>query len=101
MPPQLMVERFPTILRDKHHMILAVPRGMAESLAVWHDKLPLGSTLSGSPEGVCRFDSRNCQTLGVPRQSRGFTLIKLWNYALDRSIYSAPTDRAHDTIRSY
>ena len=28
MPPQLMVERFPTILRDKHHMILAVPRGM-------------------------------------------------------------------------
>src|SRR5262249_23034534 len=76
MPPQLMVERFPTILRDKHHMILAVPRGMAESLAVWHDKLPLGSTLSGSPEGVCRFDSRNCQTLGVPRQSRGFTLIK-------------------------
>src|SRR6516165_145544 len=78
MPPQLMVERFPTILRDKHHMILAVPHGMAESLAVWHDKLPLGSTLSGSPEGVCRFDSRNCQTLGVPRQSRGFTLIKLW-----------------------
>src|SRR5262249_55964201 len=77
MPPQLMVERFPTILRDKHHMILAVPRGMAESLAVWHDKLPLGSTLSGSPEGVCRFASRNCQTLGVPRQSRGFTLIKL------------------------
>src|SRR6516165_6101503 len=77
MPPQLMVERFPTILRDKHHMILAVPHGMAESLAVWHDKLPLGSTLSGSPEGVCCFDSRNCQTLGVPRQSRGFTLIKL------------------------
>src|SRR5215813_3188033 len=77
MPPQLMVECLPTILRDKHHMILAVPRGMAESLAVWHDKLPLGRTLSGSPEGVCRFDSRNCQTLGVPRQSRGFTLIKL------------------------
>src|SRR5205807_7757963 len=42
-----------------------------------HDKLPLGETLSGSPKGVCRFDSRNCQTLGVPRQSRGFTLIKL------------------------
>jgi hypothetical protein len=35
--------------------------------------LPLGGTLSGSPEGVCRFDARNCQTLGVPRQSRGFT----------------------------
>src|SRR6266566_4858528 len=77
MPSQFMVERFPTILRDKHHMILAVPLGMAESLAVWHDKLPLGGTLSGSPEGVCRFDSRNCQTLRVPRQSRGFTLIKL------------------------
>jgi hypothetical protein len=30
--------------------------------------------LSGSLEGVCRFDSRSCQTLGVPRQSRGFTL---------------------------
>jgi hypothetical protein len=74
MPPQLMGERFPTILRDKHHMILAVPYGMAESLAVWHDRLPLSETLSGSLEGVCRFDSRSCQTLGVPRQSRGFTL---------------------------
>src|SRR5262244_1449221 len=74
MPPQLMVECFPTILRDKHHMILAVPRRMAESLAVWHDRLPLSETLSGSLEGVCRFDSRSCQTLGVPRQSRGFTL---------------------------
>ena len=77
MPPQLVVKRLPTIRRDKYHMLLAVPLGMAESLAVWHDKLPLGRTLSGSPEGVCRFDSRNCQTLGVPRQSRGFTLIKL------------------------
>jgi hypothetical protein len=38
--------------------------------------------LSGSLEGVCCFDSRNCQTLGVPRQSRGFTLIKL-NVAYD------------------
>jgi hypothetical protein len=28
MPPQLMVERFPTILRDKDDMILAVPLGM-------------------------------------------------------------------------
>jgi hypothetical protein len=74
MPPQLMGERFPTILRDKHHMILAVPYGMAESLAVWHDRLPLSETLSGSLEGVCRFDSRSYQTLGVPRQSRGFTL---------------------------
>src|SRR2546429_6121198 len=72
-----MVERFPTILRDKDHMILAVPLGMTESFAVWHDKLPLGGTLSGSPKGVCRLDSRNCQTLGVPRQSRGFTMIKL------------------------
>src|SRR3989442_6372285 len=72
-----MVERFPTILRDKDHMILAVPLGMTESFTVWHDKLPLGETLSGSPKGVCRFDSRNCQTLGVPRQSRGVTLIKL------------------------
>jgi hypothetical protein len=52
-------------------MILAVPRGMAESLAVGHDKLSLGGTLSGSPEGMCYFDSRNCQTLRVPRQSRG------------------------------
>src|SRR5688572_19314774 len=77
MPSQCVIERFTTILRDKHHMILAVPLGMAESLAVWHDKLPLGGTLSGSPEGVWRFDSRHCQTLGVPRQSRGFTLIKL------------------------
>src|SRR5256886_11684484 len=72
-----MVTRFPTILRDKDHMILAVPLCITESFAVWHDKLPLGETLSGSPKGVCRFDSRNCQTLGVPRQSRGFTLIKL------------------------
>src|SRR6266705_2375116 len=77
MPPQLMGERFPTILWDKGHMILAVPLGMTESFAVWHDKLPLGGTLSGSPKGVCRLDSRNCQTLGVPRQSRGFTMIKL------------------------
>src|SRR4029450_6980650 len=58
-------------------MILTVPLGMAESFTVWHDKLPFGGTLSGSPEGVCCFDSRNCQTLGVPGQSRGFTLIKL------------------------
>ena len=57
-------------------MRLAVPRRMAESRAVWPDKLPLGGTLSGSLEGVCRFDSRNCQTLGVPRLYRGFTLIK-------------------------
>ena len=76
-PPSCVGERFPTILRDKHHMILAVPLGIAERLTVWHDKLPLGGTLSGSPEGVCCFDSWNCQTLGVPRQSRGFTLIKL------------------------
>jgi hypothetical protein len=41
--------------------------------------LPGAQTLSGSLEGVCCFDSRNCQTLGVPRQSRGFTLIKLLN----------------------
>src|SRR5258708_37057801 len=74
MPPQVMVEGFPTILRDKHHMILAVPRGMIQSLDVWHDRLPLRATLSGSREGVCCFDSRSCQTLGVPRQSRGFTL---------------------------
>src|SRR4030095_7677659 len=53
MPPQLMVERFPTILRDKDHMILAVPCGMAESLDVWHDRLPPSETLSGSLEGVC------------------------------------------------
>src|SRR2546430_15216887 len=72
-----MVTRFPTILRDKDHMILAVPLCITESFAVWHDKLPLGGTLSGSPKGVCRLDSRNCQTLGVPRQSRGFTMIKL------------------------
>ncbi len=38
------------------------------------ERLPLSETLSGSLEGVCRFDSRSCQTLGVPRQSRGFTL---------------------------
>ena len=80
MPSQLMVERFPTILRDKDHMMLAVPLGMTESFAVWHDKLPLGGTLSGAPKGVCRLDSRNCQTLGVPRQSRGFTMIKLRGY---------------------
>src|SRR6267378_1819311 len=79
MPPQLMVECFPTILRDKHHMILAVPRGMIQSLDVWHDRLPLRETLSGSREGVCCFDSRSCQTLGVPRQSRGVTL---GNYCL-------------------
>ena len=36
MPSELFGERFPTILRDKHHMILAVPLGMAESLIVWH-----------------------------------------------------------------
>ena len=53
---------------------------MAESLDVWHDRLPFSETLSGSLEGVCRFDSRSCQTLGVPRQSRGFTL---GNYAFD------------------
>ena len=74
MPPQLRVERFPTIRRDKHHMRLAVPRGMMQSLDVWPDRLPLRETLSGSREGVCRFDSRSCHTLGVPRQSRGFTL---------------------------
>ena len=84
-PSQFMVERFPTVLRDTHHMILAVPLGMAESLAVWHDKLPLGGTLSGSPEGVCCFDSRNWQTLRVPRQSRGFTSIKLKSAALSHA----------------
>ena len=77
MPSPFVVERCATILREKPHMILAVPLGMAESLAVWRDKLPLGRTASGSPEGVCRFASRNCQTAGVPRQSRGFTPIKL------------------------
>ena len=73
MPPQCGIKCLPTILRDKHYMLHAVPRGRAESLAVWHDKLPLSGTFSGSPEGVCCFDSRNCQTVGVPRQSRGFT----------------------------
>src|SRR5215475_9218587 len=90
MPPQLMVERFPTILRDKHHMILAVPRGMIQSLDVWHDRLPLSDTLSGSREGVCRFDSRSCQTLGVPRQSRGFTL---GNYTLSPIMSNILTSR--------
>jgi hypothetical protein len=74
--PPFVVERFSTLLRDTDDMILAVPLGMTESLAVWHARLPLGETLSGSREGVGRFDSRNCQTLGVPRQSRGFTVIK-------------------------
>ena len=75
MVPPFVGERLPTILRDQPYMRRAVPRGMAESLSVWHDTLPLGGTLSGSLEGVCCFDSRNCQTVGVPRQSRGFTLI--------------------------
>src|SRR5260370_33573732 len=74
MLPPLMGERFPTIRRDKHPMILAVPRGMMQRLDVWHDRLPLRETLRGSREGVCCFDSRSCQTLGVPRQSRGVTL---------------------------
>jgi hypothetical protein len=77
MPPQLVIERFPTLLRDTHPMLRAVPLGRAESLAVWPDKLPLGGTLSGAPEGVCCCDSWNGQTVGVPRQSRGFTSIKL------------------------
>jgi hypothetical protein len=34
MPPQLMGERFPTRRRETHHMLRAVPRGMAERLAV-------------------------------------------------------------------
>jgi hypothetical protein len=50
MPPQLMVERFPTILWDKHHMILAVPRGMIQSLDVWHDSKPRQHILSTSAE---------------------------------------------------
>jgi hypothetical protein len=86
-PPQLVGERLPTILGDKHPMLLAVPRGLAESPAVWHDKLPRGETVSGALEGVCCFDSRNCQTLGVPRQSRGFTLIKLSKFVVSCSWY--------------
>ena len=94
MPPQLMVERFPTRLRDKHHMILAVPRGMMQRLDVWHDRLPLRETLSGSREGVCRFDSRSCQTLGVPRQSRGFTLGNyVWNYCQEVSLLAFRRDK--------
>jgi len=77
MAPQCVRERLPTILRDTPPMLRAVPLGMAESLLVWHDKRPLGGTVSGSLEGVCCFDSRNCQTVGVPRQSRGFTLINV------------------------
>src|SRR5438093_1831554 len=92
MPPQLMVERFPTVLWDKHHMILAVPLRMIESLDVWHDRLPLSETLSGSLEGVCRFDSRSCQTLGVPRQSRGFTLgnYRPWRSSMSRGLCRSP-----------
>src|SRR6516165_4407048 len=102
MPPQLMVERFATILRDKHHMILAVPCGMAESLDVWHDRLPLSETLSGSLEGVCRFDSRSCQTLGVPRQSRGFTLgnYQSWRLAL-LSLHLELSRRARTPVRTW
>ena len=37
MPSQCVGERFATILGDKHHMRLAVPLGMAESLAVGFD----------------------------------------------------------------
>ena len=66
-------------------MILAVPLGRTSRLPVWHAKLPLGGTVSGAPKGVWRFDSRNCQTLGVPRQSRGFTMIKLRGGACHRS----------------
>ena len=62
---------------------------MAESLDVWHDRLPFSETLSGSLEGVCRFDSRSCQTLGVPRQSRGFTL---GNYRKQESLDSQVLD---------
>jgi len=41
-------------------------------------KLPL--------EGVCHFDSRSCQTLGVPRQSRGFTLGNYVMISLEDSV---------------
>jgi len=68
-------ERKTTKLRDKHHMLFAVPLSMAYSLTIWHDKLPLGGTVIGSPEGVCRVDSWNCQTMEVPRPSREFTLM--------------------------
>src|SRR5215813_6536192 len=111
MPPQRVVERFPTILRDKHYMILAVPCGMAESLAVGPDKLPLGETLSDSLEGVCGFDSRNCQTLGVPRLCRGCTLIKSHITSAARrapacgdtthTFYRSPRDsHAHSALRA-
>jgi len=73
-----VVERLPTILGDKHDMLRAVPLGMAESLIVRHDKLPLGGTLSVSLQGVCFFDSRNCQTVRVPRRCGEFTWIKLY-----------------------
>ena len=79
MPPPCVVKGLPTILRDTHHMRRAVPRGMAESLAVWPDKLPLGGTVSGSPEGVCCFDARNCQTVGVPGRAGGLPTLKLFS----------------------
>ena len=82
MPPQLVVKRFPTMLRDKHHMILAVPRGMIQSLDVWHDRLPLRETLSGSPRGSLWLqppELSNFQEL--PGRAGGLRLVIIKAYA--------------------
>lgn len=42
-------------------------RYLHRHLATW------GETVSSSPEWACLLDSRNCQTLGVPRLCRGLT----------------------------
>ena len=41
---------------------------MVESLNVWHAQAPSRGNFERVPEGVCRCDFWNCQTLGVPRQ---------------------------------
>src|SRR5919108_6508734 len=92
MPPQLMVERFATILRDKHHMILAVPLGMAESLAVWHDKLPLGRTLSGSRREFVTLTPGTVKLWESPGRAGGLPRL---NYNSHPRIQFSPT--AHDS----
>ena len=60
-------------IQEEHHMIFAFHFRVLQTLVnnVFHFRFPFVCALSGSHVGN-QNDSRSCQTLGVPRQSRGF-----------------------------
>ena len=87
MPAQLPVQHLTSPLRDKHHMVFALPSRMAQTLYPVHRDSSFKRVLGGSRSEVSTMDtpdsySRKCQTSTVTPAEPGDYLFYLYAIAL-------------------